>query len=95
MMAAVLSIWGCADTAIAQNDAPTGGRAHAACAQMGLNSSEAPFADCLISLRRSARATTAVAEVSADRSACGQQGLQPGTAAFANCVLDKQEAAGQ
>jgi hypothetical protein len=59
-----------------------------ACAQMGLNTSELPFDDCVTVLSRSVASSSASATVQQSRGACAEAGLQPGSPAFANCVLD-------
>jgi hypothetical protein len=77
---------------------------HSACASLGLNPSEAPFAYCMRSLRASAPAQPATAAVTpasvaytpngvlpsraAERQACSIIGLDPATAQFAACVAN-------
>jgi hypothetical protein len=62
-------------------------QARAACARMGLNVSEAPFAYCVIGLRQSAGQSAAAMRVQQVRQACYSGGLRPGTPAFSDCVI--------
>jgi hypothetical protein len=79
--------------AVAQEaNSPNTAQARAACAQSGLNPSEAAFTYCVASLRSSAAATQAVARMERSRDSCAQSGLQSGTPAFANCTLDREGA---
>jgi hypothetical protein len=65
-------------------------QARKACASIGLNTSEAPFVYCVMSLRQTAALKDAALQVEQGREACFKAGLKPGTPAFANCVLDHQ-----
>jgi hypothetical protein len=65
--------------------------ARSACAQMGLNTSEAPFVFCVRSLVDSAAAVDQASRVQEGRQQCFARGLRSGTAAFANCVLDAEQ----
>ena len=66
-------------------------QARAACAQLGLNTSELPFEDCVTSLTQSAGMRDDSVRTVAAREQCMQAGLQRGTPAFANCVLDHED----
>ncbi|HLY54781.1 MAG TPA: hypothetical protein VKS60_04450 [Stellaceae bacterium] len=64
---------------------------HAACSRLGLDPSEAPFADCVATLNRATTALSADEMVTPARRQCAAKGLNPTSPAFANCVLDLEE----
>lgn len=66
-------------------------RVQRACAGMGLNPSEAPFAYCVMSLGETAASLTTALRINQERHECGRLGYHPGTSIFANCVLDREE----
>ncbi len=66
-------------------------RVQRACAEMGLNPSEAPFAYCVMSLGETAASLTTALRIDRERHECGRRGYHPGTPSFANCVLDREE----
>jgi hypothetical protein len=70
---------------------PHAADARRACATMGLNTSEAPFIYCVISLNESAAQMDQAALTQGDRNACFARGMKSGTPAFANCVLDRED----
>jgi hypothetical protein len=62
-----------------------------ACAGMGLNPSEAPFAFCEMSLRDDVAAIGHAHRTALEWRACAKKGYHYGTVGFANCVLDREE----
>lgn len=61
-----------------------------ACAGLGLNPSEAPYAFCELSLQDSAASVERARSTDLARRACAGEG-HVGAASFANCVLDREE----
>lgn len=64
-----------------------------ACAGLGLNPSEAPYAFCKMSLEDSVAAVAQARAIDVARRVCARKGYRVGTASFANCVLDREESA--
>jgi hypothetical protein len=77
--------------AMAQDANPSNGRVANACASMGLNPSEAPYAFCAMSLQDVVASETDARRISVARRECARHGYRIGTASFANCVLDREE----
>ena len=62
-----------------------------ACGQLGLDPSEAPFADCMRSMDQTLAQMDQTNMVERNRGTCAKEGLQPGTSAFAVCVVKLEQ----
>lgn len=62
-----------------------------ACGQLGLDPSEAPFADCMRSMAQTLAQLDQSNMVERNRSTCAKEGLEPGTSAFAVCVVKLEQ----
>src|ERR1700691_1064418 len=70
---------------------PYAARVASACASMGLNPSEAPYAFCEMSLQDGVAAVAEARNIGVARRSCARNGYRVGTPSFANGVLDREE----
>jgi hypothetical protein len=90
LVAAGCAIAACSPAGAQGLSGPHAAQARQACASVGFNTSEAPFAYCVMSLEQTAAEADQTAMTEEARQACIGTGQKPGTPAFANCVLDRE-----